>query len=260
MASELPFLETFTDDDSSNVPSSGTASDEWETIPLEIDTALLRDFCHGVVEFPVESLEKSNVSESGKGFVKKLLVADPKSRMSAADALESPWLLGSVSICCNRLVRFVEKEKPGLRSFFPGDLKEVLYPFAKKASKTVETLRGRGCPDEVLRDMPILSLYDIALRVQHLEPGSIVLPVTSEIYFLPCNHGVGLHRFGEGVGRVLKGLDKSQDMKKPLLVLAINSWKEVPEEIDPGHLEGVMINVIENLKGPPARPLECLYP
>lgn len=58
-----------------------------------IDCQLLSDYCRGIANFPSDSLRKNRVCGEGIGFVKSLLAADPNARVSAADALKSPWLI-----------------------------------------------------------------------------------------------------------------------------------------------------------------------
>lgn len=86
LTSEIPFLQT----DSDQMSESGFES---ELAPPEVDMTQLYEYCHGYREFPIESLQNSQVSKDGKDFVMGLLAASPRARMSAADALKSPWLL-----------------------------------------------------------------------------------------------------------------------------------------------------------------------
>lgn len=86
LTSEIPFLQT----DSDQMSESGFES---ELAPPEVDMTQLYEYCHGYREFPIESLQNSQVSKDGKDFVMGLLVANPRARLSAASALKSPWLL-----------------------------------------------------------------------------------------------------------------------------------------------------------------------
>lgn len=86
LTSEIPFLQT----DSDQMSESGFES---ELAPPEVDMTQLYEYCRGYREFPIESLQNSQVSKDGKDFVMGLLVANPRARLSAADALKSPWLL-----------------------------------------------------------------------------------------------------------------------------------------------------------------------
>lgn len=52
----------------------------------------LRDYCNGA-PFPMEDLKISGVSVEGVGLVKRTLRADPKERVSAANALEDEWFV-----------------------------------------------------------------------------------------------------------------------------------------------------------------------
>lgn len=86
LTSEIPFLQV----DSDRMSESGFES---ELLAPEIDMAHLYEYCYGHKGFPLDSLQNSQVSEKGQKFVMGLLVANPSARMSATDALESPWLL-----------------------------------------------------------------------------------------------------------------------------------------------------------------------
>lgn len=63
------------------------------SIAQEMDMKLIKDYCHGIMEFPNGPLQDSRVSQDGINLVKKLLEANPSSRISAKEGLESPWLL-----------------------------------------------------------------------------------------------------------------------------------------------------------------------
>lgn len=86
LTSEIPFLQV----DSDRMSESGFES---ELLAPEVDMAHLYEYCRGHKGFPLESLQNSQVSEKGQDFVMGLLAANPSDRMSATDALESPWLL-----------------------------------------------------------------------------------------------------------------------------------------------------------------------
>lgn len=62
------------------------------TTPMvETDMNLSHQFCSGSIPLPTQALEKSQVSSQGVRFVKRLLVANPTSRISAADGLSHRW-------------------------------------------------------------------------------------------------------------------------------------------------------------------------
>lgn len=87
---ETPFVDRSSETDVTGVPVvSG---------PLPTDIYLLSEFCKGIVAFPRETLEAAGVSESGMRFIQKLLVADPKSRMSAVDAVRDGWITGDAIV------------------------------------------------------------------------------------------------------------------------------------------------------------------
>lgn len=83
---ETPFQERFSETEFSGVaPMSGT---------FPTDTYLLSEFCKGNEELPTESLRNFAVAGSAIQLIQALLVANPRSRISAADALNHPWLQG----------------------------------------------------------------------------------------------------------------------------------------------------------------------
>lgn len=86
----MPFLETpFFD---SFLGTSFVNDLSQEPIEQQMDMKLLSDYCHEIIDFPTGPLQTSGVSQEGINFVRRLLKADPSSRMSAKDGLESPWL------------------------------------------------------------------------------------------------------------------------------------------------------------------------
>lgn len=89
LTSEIPFLEPLSITITYSTP--GNFSEE-STLPIT-DIKHLLDYCHGSREFPMESLKRSHVSDEGIDFVKRLLAADPSSRLTAKEALEDKWLL-----------------------------------------------------------------------------------------------------------------------------------------------------------------------
>jgi serine/threonine protein kinase len=68
----------------------------WVPVIRLLDDELLRKYCSGHAEFPVDLLETSNMCKDKEGisFLKALLVAAPKDRLTAACALKTPWLDG----------------------------------------------------------------------------------------------------------------------------------------------------------------------
>lgn len=92
LTSEIPFLETYeamTSMTTTPEPSN-TAGPAMSTIDYE----LLYAYCRGS-DFPTQSLQRNGVSYEGIDFVKSLMIADPRKRVSAKDALESRWLINS---------------------------------------------------------------------------------------------------------------------------------------------------------------------
>lgn len=88
LTSEIPFLEIEEEEDDitfiSGIPTN---------VMSMIDMGLLMNYCNGLETFPVASLHRNGVSAEGIDFVKSLMVVNPKDRVSAADALKSPWIV-----------------------------------------------------------------------------------------------------------------------------------------------------------------------
>lgn len=85
LTTEIPFLEVMLSADSTGI--------EQEDLSLQcIDFAGFKSFCDGTTEFPLDSLRRSGASDTAVLFLKTLLVADPKCRPLAKEALLSKWL------------------------------------------------------------------------------------------------------------------------------------------------------------------------
>lgn len=177
---EIPFLEKDT------CTESDMLSDlDLDFCEPQIDMSMISSYCSGGIAFPVGALQESGVGKEGIDFVKKLLVPDPRGRMSAQDALKSPWLLEqqseqgeTVSVmeepseedrflesCHKRLLFFLRTERPGLATFFPGDLDEVLRPYSDQAGKLALRLLEKGCPKDTARALGLLTLYDLVMLI-----------------------------------------------------------------------------------------------
>lgn len=96
---ELPFLqgspEDDDDSDSDSESESGIEIDRQFEQPEypEMDMALFANYCSGNAAFPRGPLKAAGISSLGITFVEAVLVANPRSRMSAEKALAHPWLL-----------------------------------------------------------------------------------------------------------------------------------------------------------------------
>lgn len=86
LTSEIPFLEKPSDNESLDTGLVDITS------PLRADLNLLLQFCLGKAVLPTERLQEVGVSEDGVDFLKRLLVADPSCRNSAAEALDHSWV------------------------------------------------------------------------------------------------------------------------------------------------------------------------
>lgn len=89
LTSTIPFLDTYQEIDSAFTPSElGT------TVLFDMDMDLLQNYCHGDHPFPCQWLDEIGASKITIDLVKRLMVVNPKDRVSAAAALKSPWFIG----------------------------------------------------------------------------------------------------------------------------------------------------------------------
>lgn len=194
---EIPFLEkdTFIESDMLS---------DLDVCEPQVDMSMISNYCSGRIPFPVGALQESGVGKEGIDFVKKLLVPDPRLRLSAQDALKSPWLLEDftkedrqhqtdipptmeggpaaeqakfLQSCHKRLLFFLKTERPSLVSFFPGDLDEVLRPYSEQAGKLALKLLEKGCPKDTARALGVLTLYDLVMLIGE-ETLTRVIPIT----------------------------------------------------------------------------------
>ncbi|KAH0608693.1 uncharacterized protein H6S33_001827 [Morchella sextelata] len=88
---KTPFMERQADDMKSTKisTSSGILA---SSKPIPTDMKLLVDFCKGAIPLPRDYLQ-SRASKEAVLFLKKLLVADPRLRISATAALKSWWMI-----------------------------------------------------------------------------------------------------------------------------------------------------------------------
>lgn len=96
LTSEIPFLdESHELEDSTDFLSDLDMGppDTASSPPVAmVNMTLLADYCRNLKPFPTESLEKNGVSKGGIGFVRQLMIANPASRVCAAEALRCEWL------------------------------------------------------------------------------------------------------------------------------------------------------------------------
>lgn len=85
LTGKTPFLETPVELMSSGYPTM-------ETEQVETDMRLLLQFCDGSITFPLSLLEDIKTPNTAIQFVRSLVVPDPRSRASAAQALRDPWI------------------------------------------------------------------------------------------------------------------------------------------------------------------------
>lgn len=92
---ETPFLEPLSDSgpiDSEFVGSNGMLS------ARHVDLGQYTLYCAGTTAFPSQSLIAAEVTDNELDFVRRLLVADPHSRIAATEALKTSWLSGEPTV------------------------------------------------------------------------------------------------------------------------------------------------------------------
>lgn len=93
LTSEIPFLDKY---EGENEDSIMSGMDSGYATSIEVDIGLLSDYCRKSQPFPIESLLTYEASKNAIDFVKSMMVADPRGRVSAAGALTSRWLTETV--------------------------------------------------------------------------------------------------------------------------------------------------------------------
>lgn len=166
LTTERPFLlQTVVDDDLGSSMQFDTASSEPQA---DIDKII--EFCREQQAFPEEALQKSGVSAIERSFVKALLLPDPRRRLSAVNALASPWISGAPPLrsaraltampgSAQRLTRSVARNS--LQKFYP----EIGEHLAARAQFLGTELLKRGCPRGIAAALEVLVLYDLALLI-----------------------------------------------------------------------------------------------
>lgn len=179
LTSRTPFLQ---------ITEQFTDLTELDFMP-ETNLEALFDYCRGDIALPVENLQSARVSVDGICLISQLLLANPTMRPTAIRTLQHSWLADAgrehrtgaengpdpacaviaptrLSVtedqCFNSLMRFIDREKTGLRVFYNDQTLRELAPAAKTM---IEGLFGLGCKKEVAMQLSILVLYDIALLI-----------------------------------------------------------------------------------------------
>lgn len=116
-----PFLETPVDTVSSGYPT-------YETGQTTTDMRLLMQFCDGHAVLPLEMLQAVDAPTPAVGFIRSLVVADPRSRATATQALLDPWITGVPHQVVTR-PQAVTPERIGSRSkYSEPTLDELTFP------------------------------------------------------------------------------------------------------------------------------------
>lgn len=98
LTSEIPFTEIGpTNLDSTYQSTTSDFTDQSMTPGSSVDGEMLLDYCAGRESFPVAGLTRHRASATSIAFVKRLMIPNPKDRVSAADALPDRWLSGLIS-------------------------------------------------------------------------------------------------------------------------------------------------------------------
>lgn len=84
LTTEIPFLEM--------ISADSTGIEQEDSGLQRTDFTSFKSFCDGKTELPLDSLRRSGASDTAVQFLKTLLVADPKCRPPAKEALLSKWL------------------------------------------------------------------------------------------------------------------------------------------------------------------------
>lgn len=86
LTGETPFVDRSVESEVSGVATAVRCG------PLPTDTHQLSEYCNGTRKLPTEALRAAQTASRGVKFVKRLLIADPRLRPSAADMLDDPWI------------------------------------------------------------------------------------------------------------------------------------------------------------------------
>lgn len=166
LTTERPFLEQIREVDPESTTEFDTVSSE-----AQADIDMIVEFCRDERCFPGQALQKSGASASETSFVKGLLLPDPRLRLSAVNALASPWISekpqsGSANALprpmpgsMQRLRRFTSRNS--LERFFP----EINAELKSKAEFLAGELVKRGCPRGIAASLEVLVLYDLAILI-----------------------------------------------------------------------------------------------
>lgn len=172
LTTEIPFLQP------EWVANSGSVF--WSDVDppeRQADIDMIIEFCRGERIFPGNALQKSGASVSECSFVRGLLLPDPRVRMTASDALQSPWLLGeagadppdvvSLPASRQRLENLIRGAK--LELFFP----EVSATMQIQAERLTEDLIKRGCTRGLATSLQLLILYDLIILIGNAHSHSL---------------------------------------------------------------------------------------
>lgn len=122
LTSEIPFCEKYEDCTITGIDSAYTTSSE-------VDLGLVADYCRKSQPFPTDCLITNNASKYAIDFVKSMMVADPRGRITAVEALDSRWLKETESFAQSLVILIL------LPSFFVSLL--IINPVARFSSPQI---------------------------------------------------------------------------------------------------------------------------
>lgn len=163
LTTELPFLQP------EWVANQSAFWSDVDPPERQADMDMIIEFCRGERHFPEDALKTSGASASECSFVRSLLLPDPRVRMSASDALRSPWLLGEAGVNCPDAAP-PPGSRQGLEDLIRGAKLELFFPevsatMQNQAEKLTEDLVKRGCVRGLATSLQLLILYDLIILI-----------------------------------------------------------------------------------------------
>lgn len=163
LTTELPFLQP------EWVANQSAFWSDVDPPERQADMDMIIEFCRDKRGFPRQALQKARASLSESDFVMGLLLPDPGRRMTAAEALKSPWLTAGPLVAIpkltylpgsrQRLEQFIRRAE--LQMFFP----EVKPTVENQAKTLAEELVKRGCTKGIAASLEVLVLYDLVILI-----------------------------------------------------------------------------------------------
>lgn len=163
LTSELPFLDKYQD-----VNSTTLAADRGSAIGSPVDTDLLFNFCRRLNLFPSKSLQENQVTIEGIDFVRSLMVADPRGRVSAKEALNARWLVE------------IDSLESDSRTGMPGSGRSISFVDGKRDFEGSVGDAGSKtdgiAPDRYTKEDLRLALHSLQARYSELDAALLPAP------------------------------------------------------------------------------------